>query len=470
MTQPIISERIGLTVAPENVQLVPGGQVSIVLAVVNQGPVVDQFGLLVEGLDPAWYTVNTSSVNLVPGAAGTLGVDVHLPDGHDALAGTHEVALRVLSREAPNSPATVFVTLDILALGGVEATLTPQRVAIGWRGKGQYTFAIANRGNADLVLDLVARQAEDTLELRLDPDRLSVPHGGSGEVRLVAVPRKRPIVALARSHSFTVEAAPALDAREAETAAIEPVAMAMGELVYKPLLASLAALPLGLRRLLMALAALALLAALLIWFLAAPGRRGPLIERVPALKPAVAAVETALNMPDKVAAAPDAGAGGAAADPPRIKRFELAMPGQGGRTDYALVWEVEGATEVKIAGTPQPSPSTGTLKLDKLDNAEYILEASNGTTTVNQSVGIVVLRPPEILELTAAPVSVTRGQAATLRWVARRGDRASIQDQPVEPTGGALQVSPTATTTFTLVVENELGRTERSVEVRVTGG
>ena len=220
----------------------------------------------------------------------------------------------------------------------------------------------------------------------------------------------------------------------------------------------------------MALAALALLAALLIWFLAAPGRRGPLIERVPATKPFVAAVENALNLQPKVAAVPDAGADGAAAGAPHIVRFELAMPGDQGRTDYALTWEVEGADQVKISGAVQPDPRSGTLKLDKLDTAEYVLEASNGNTTVNQSVGIVLLQPPEIQELVAVPTEVTRGQSATLRWTARRGERANLQDQAVDPTAGSLQVSPTATTTYTLIVENELGRTERTVEVRVTGG
>jgi hypothetical protein len=58
----------------------------------------------------------------------------------------------------------------------------------------------------------------------------------------------------------------------------------------------------------------------------------------------------------------------------------------------------------------------------------------------------------------------------TLRWSARRGDRATLQDQSVDPNGGTVQVTPTATTTYSLVVENELGRVERSVEVRITGG
>jgi hypothetical protein len=393
----------------------------------------------------------------------------------DAVAGRHEAALRVISREAPSAPAVVYVAVDVISVGGVEATLTPQRAAVGWlrNREARYTLAIVNHGNADLLLDLAAVQPEETLELRLEPDRVAVLHGASAEATLLARPRKRPIVALARSHTFNVQAAPAAElGTDVDAAPGEPVAVVAGELIYKPPLASLAALPLGLRRLLMAVAALALLAALLIWFLAAPGRRGPLIERLPVTKPFVAAVETALNLPDKVAAVEDnAGAGeGAAAAAPIIKRFELATPADGTRSDYALVWEVEGATQVKIAGAEQPDPRTGTLRLERLENAEYVLEASNGSTTVNQSVGIVVLRAPEIVEFSATPSSVTRGQAAELRWRARRGDRASIQDLTVDPLGGTLQVAPTGTTTFTLIVENELGRTERSVEIRVTGG
>jgi hypothetical protein len=470
MTQPTTSQRIGLTVAPESVQLAPGGHVSIILIVVNQGSVVDQFGLLVEGIDPTWFTVRTGMVNLLPGAAGQLDVDLHLPDGVEALAGRHEVLLRVISHEAPGESAAIPAILDVLALGSVEASLVPQRVTVGWRGVGRFRLTIANHGNSDLLLDLAVRDPDDALDIRLDPDRVSASHGATAEASVIARPKKRPIVALARSHTFSVDALPALSSAEADTAATETVAMATGDLVYKPPLATLAALPLGLRRLALALAALALLAALLIWFLAAPGRRGPLIARVPATRPFVAAVENALALQPKVAAVPESGAEGAAGGAPHIVRFELAVPGDQGRTDYALLWEVEGADAVKISGAAQPDPRSGTLKLDRLDTAEYVLEASNGSSTVNQSVGIVVLRPPEIQELVAVPTTVARGESATLRWSARRGERANLQDQSVDPATGTLQVSPNTTTTYTLVVENELGRAERSVEVRVTGG
>ena len=72
MMQPITSGRVGLAVAPDSVQLAPGSQITIVLTVTNQGPVVDQFGLVVEGLDPTWFTVRVGLVNLFPSGVGTM--------------------------------------------------------------------------------------------------------------------------------------------------------------------------------------------------------------------------------------------------------------------------------------------------------------------------------------------------------------------------------------------------------------
>ena len=54
-----------------------------------------------------------------------------------------------------------------------------------------------------------------------------------------------------------------------------------------------------------------------------------------------------------------------------------------------------------------------------------------------------------------------------LQWIGLRGNRATIGNQAVDPNGGSLTVTPTGSTTYTLVVENELGRTERTVEIRV---
>jgi hypothetical protein len=465
MTQSTVSDRIGLVVSPDSVQLAPGSKITIVLAVSNTGPVVDQFGLVVEGLDAAWYTVREGLINLYPEAVGRLELDIHLPDGPDAVAGVHTATLRVLSREAPAESVSVDLPIEILAIGGIEATLNPRRVTVGLRGAAAYVLTLTNAGNADTLVDLAVRDPQEVLHVEVRPDRVLVPHGSTAQANLTARPIKRPMVSAERAYVFSVDVTQERSSDAADQA-VESLAMVIGELGYRPPLATLAALPLNARRLLMALAAAALVAALLIWFLAAPGRRGALIERVPPTKPLVAAVESALNLPEKVAAT-DAGANGTAAAAPRIKKFELTTPGQAGRTDYALLWEVEGADQVKIQGQPQADAASGTLRLEKLENTEYVLEASKGATTVNQSVGIVILRPPDIQQLVADPPQIAPGQSTTLQWKATRGDRASLGNQTVDPNGGVLKLSPTTTTTYTLVVDNELGRSQRSVEIRV---
>jgi len=432
---------------------------------------VDQLGLLVEGVDPSWFRITAGTVNLLPDAIGRLEVEIRLPDGNETVAGTYDVVLRVVSREAPAESAVAHLALEILALGALEGSLSPQRVTLGWRGKAQYKATFAQRGNADALVDLVVRDPDEALTIQINPDRVSVLHASSAHSNVIVQPKKRPWVAIPRHYAFSVDVLPVQAEADADAALGQPMLVLTGALIYRPPLASLAAIPLGLRRLAMALAAAALLAALLVWFLAAPGRRGPLIERVPPTKPLVAALENAAAMPEKVAAAPEPGAGDAAGgDAPRIKRFVLLVPGVEGRTEYALEYEVEGADQVKIAGAEQQDPSAGTLPLTKVDSSEYVLEATKAGTTVNQSIGIVVLRPPEIEELVAVPDAVARGQATMLRWRAKRGDRASLGEQAVDPLGGAVPVTPSGTTTYTLVVENELGRAERSVQVRVTGG
>jgi hypothetical protein len=199
MMQPITSGRVGLAVAPDSVQLAPGSQITIVLTVTNQGPVVDQFGLVVEGLDPTWFTVREGLVNLFPGGVGTMAIDLHLPDGPDAVAGTHLVTLQVLSREAPDSPASVVLPIDVLAIGGIVATLTPQRRTIGRRGSALFPVALTNGGNADTVVDLAMRDPEEALELLVTPDRISVPHAGSAEATISGRPSMRPLACLDRS-------------------------------------------------------------------------------------------------------------------------------------------------------------------------------------------------------------------------------------------------------------------------------
>jgi hypothetical protein len=152
-------------------------------------------------------------------------------------------------------------------------------------------------------------------------------------------------------------------------------------------------------------------------------------------------------------------------------KFELETPGENGATDYALVWQVEGAQQVEIDGKPQTNTTAGRFPLTNIDQTtEHVLKASNGPITSTQTVGIVVLRPPEIQSLTAdsgQDAAVPAGKSVKLTWSARRGERATLDGKSVDPNGGVTVVTPRESTTYTLEIENELGIASRSITVNV---
>ncbi len=151
--------------------------------------------------------------------------------------------------------------------------------------------------------------------------------------------------------------------------------------------------------------------------------------------------------------------------PPRVVSFELRAPPDGRRGEFELAWEVQGADEVRIDG--QPQPDAGTLRVLVGDDRRFTLEARNAAGSVAETVGLRLLRPPEIRSFQASAEAVARGQPVTLTWDTAHASRVTLNGQPVDAGPGALEVRPERDTTYTLVAESELGRVEQRVAVQI---
>src|SRR5947199_10311700 len=114
MAQVFTSDRVGLVVTPDRLQLVPGASASVALQVTNRGPVVDQLFLTVEGIDLTWFSQSTAEVNLFPSAEGSLGLEIHPPDNGSVTAGTYTVRLSVASRAEPSAASVYELPLEVL--------------------------------------------------------------------------------------------------------------------------------------------------------------------------------------------------------------------------------------------------------------------------------------------------------------------------------------------------------------------
>jgi hypothetical protein len=466
----ITRDRVDVSVSPDSVTLEPGGHAEVTISLTNQGTVVDEFQLTVEGADPAWITLRTPSVRLLPGAHGLLAFAVDIPDHGDVVANTYPLRLRLGSSVVPQDPTLIDLPLQVAAVGGLDLVLRPQLVhSHGW---AQYRLHMRNAGNAPHVVDLSLKDPEGELESRLALDRVPLDPQEARQVGVNVRRRERPLIGPPQSTSFTIAA---VRAGQDVDAADQVLASATGSLVYDAPLAFLAPFPLWVRTLVAGLLALALALLAATWLLGSHGVQLPFTATptpVPTVEPtlepttSVVAPPAGESTPPPQSSTPATTPAASAPAPPTISQYELSVPDDGQPGEFQLDWQVDRADTVTIAG--QPEASTGTLTLTKPEGGQYELVATNAGGTTRKSIGVVIMHPPEIEKFDASPTQVPAGGTTTLSWVVKRGDRVELNGQPVAPDAGTLDVQPTATdNTYTLTVENELGPVQQTVTVGV---
>jgi hypothetical protein len=112
----------------------------------------------------------------------------------------------------------------------------------------------------------------------------------------------------------------------------------------------------------------------------------------------------------------------------RIARF-TAVPDRIKAGDAStLTWAVDNATDVEISsGVGKVDARSGTTSVRPNQTTTYTLTARNGTTSITESVTVVVDRPEaRILKFTATPVTIRAGEASTLAWETGNADTVTL--------------------------------------------
>src|SRR5919202_370702 len=124
----------GIRLALSETELVAppdGAPVGATLVVRNDGTLVDEVRLHVEGIDPGWVHLSPATLRLLPGSQADVRLEAQVPAG--TLAGLFPFRVVATAQSAPLEPAVVEASLEVAAaaLGGVELTLHSRRVAPG---------------------------------------------------------------------------------------------------------------------------------------------------------------------------------------------------------------------------------------------------------------------------------------------------------------------------------------------------
>jgi hypothetical protein len=153
-------------------------------------------------------------------------------------------------------------------------------------------------------------------------------------------------------------------------------------------------------------------------------------------------------------------------------------------TNASHVWLTDqtGATVpgTDTTGLPEtPDPQTLTFDVSPIDNTSYRAHADgSGCRAVSGEVTIIVnYPPPEIIQFTATPACINRGQSATLTFQVHYASSINITGGGVNQTfpgnagttvtSGTLIVSPTSDTTYTLTATGRGGTATRNLSVTV---
>lgn len=272
----------------------------------------------------------------------------------------------------------------------------------------------------------------------------------------------------------------------------------MGELVYNPVFSWWSKMPMILRRLLAILFPLLLLG-LLLYLLFRPTDQPPptnvdvsatqtaLAEAAPdvgatqtALALSLSQTQTALAAaggPDVGAtqtalaeAAPDvgatqtalAGSGTAELGPLRILRFDWTTAENG---LLAVSWEVTNALTVTL--NSDIVPLIGIRTVDSTTDRSITLSATNGKDTASRSLGVLLLKPPEIKVFKAEPAQVQAGQGVVLSWEVLRGDEILLDGNRVNGPNGSVSLQPQQSEQHTLVARNNFGQVQAIVAITV---
>jgi hypothetical protein len=138
-----------------------------------------------------------------------------------------------------------------------------------------------------------------------------------------------------------------------------------------------------------------------------------------------------------------------------------------------LNWQTVNATSVNISGVGSEA-ANGSVVVTPTANTTYTFTATgpNGvSSTCSAGVTVTTGDKPQIIQFSAAPMTIAAGAQSTLFWVVQNATTVSISNGVGNVSlGGSQVVSPTATTTWVLTATNPAGSVTASTTVNVGGG
>lgn len=145
----------------------------------------------------------------------------------------------------------------------------------------------------------------------------------------------------------------------------------------------------------------------------------------------------------------------------RILRYQANPPAITAGQTANLLWLVENADSVEIAGVGRVDSKQGTTQVNPTQTTSYRLIARNATSEATETVTVTVTQPAvRIITFNATPTTISPGESSTLAWQTENAETVTISGVSGGlGVNGTTVVSPAATTTYTITATGRGGST-----------
>ncbi len=184
------SGRLGMVIQPTNVDVVPGNRADMQVELFNQGTTVDHFSLELEGLPQDWVSIPQDSLQLMPGANGSLPITIHPPMNSSSKSGQHNYRVVVRSSAGAAESASASGRVMVKPFERFSIDMRPKEVRSG----GVCRVLINNEGNTDSEFRVVGRDPGEAIAFEQPTGRLRIGPGQREVIDLTLEARKRPFI------------------------------------------------------------------------------------------------------------------------------------------------------------------------------------------------------------------------------------------------------------------------------------
>ena len=193
--------RVGVFCEMREVSVAPGSSVTLPMTILNQGAVVDTFGISMTGIPANWVPAPPALIRLLPGTSQDVTLIIQVPRSPQSKAGVYPLMLRVSSQDARDQVAEIGIPLKVEQFYQAHARLMPEKVRAGKQAK----IAVQNQGNAPQEFSL--KWQDQANELKFSPAQASllVKEGEEGMIKFRLKPRAWRWIGGAKEYPFAVE-------------------------------------------------------------------------------------------------------------------------------------------------------------------------------------------------------------------------------------------------------------------------